>query len=532
MARRLTAFSKLLITLLIIAGLFFLIRFIINQTDLADKITDADAASTEQTDQSRTTPSTSAGGDDDVLRVQLVTWGGYAPGLYFNEGSAASTRSRYYKDHGLKVEFVLNDNLETALNAWIADEYDVLVQTADAFPLYTAPVDINAAKPKAFMQVDWSRGGDVIIAKRGINSINDLKGKRVAVAEPSPSQTLLITALEAAGLSYNDVTIVASPDPVVAATTFKGPDVDAAVVWSPFHLEALREIAGSKELVSTREQSHIIADIMFAKEDYIQSNRDKIHAFYEGWMKGVAELNSSPSNREKAAKILGEFLGIPKEDADGAMSDVRWATHGDNMNFFGLNPSYRGMKGADLYTKMAQTFFNLQQAERVAPPWRSAVYTAAVSSANDNLRGPGYEAEGQKEFTAPTPRERTAPALATKPVTINFNTAQFQLTENAKTIIDLQLAEIAKSFGNMRVRIEGNTDNVGAKSFNVELSQKRAQSVADYLVSTYGMDRNRFIIIGNGPDNPVPGCESNATEDCRAKNRRTDFQLIAQAPVQ
>ena len=59
------------------------------------------------------------------------------------------------------------------------------------------------------------------------------------------------------------------------------------------------------------------------------------------------------------------------------------------------------------------------------------------------------------------------------------------------------------------------------------LSQKRAQSVAEYLQKTYGMDANRFVIVGNGPDKPVPGCETNATSECKAKNRRTEFQLIA-----
>ncbi|MBP8212645.1 MAG: OmpA family protein, partial [Saprospiraceae bacterium] len=58
------------------------------------------------------------------------------------------------------------------------------------------------------------------------------------------------------------------------------------------------------------------------------------------------------------------------------------------------------------------------------------------------------------------------------------------------------------------------------------LSEKRAKSVADYLKSQYGMDANRFIIVGNGPNKPVAGCESNADESCKAKNRRTEFQLI------
>jgi NitT/TauT family transport system substrate-binding protein len=271
---------------------------------------------------------------------------------------------------------------------------------------------------------------------------------------------------------------------------------------------------------------------MFAKESYIQQNRDKINAFYEGWMKAVAELNANPSNQQKAAKILGEFLGFPEEDAMGAMMDVHWASHGDNMNFFGLNPGYKGMKGSDLYDKMAKTFYDLGQAERIAPPWRNAMNSAAISAANTRLTGAVYRAEGAPEFTAPTTAEASAPALATKPITINFSTGQFSLSENAKTIIDLQLADIAKTFANLRVRIEGNTDNVGSKAMNVDLSKKRAQAVSDYLVSTYGMNRNRFVIVGNGPDNPVPGCETNATEDCRAKNRRTEFQLIASQEAQ
>ena len=121
--------------------------------------------------------------DPNTLEVQLVTWGGYAPGLYFNEGAVANVRSRFFKEYGFKVEFKVENDLLNALSAWIAGEYDVLVQTADAFPLYTAPDDINALGPKAFMQVDWSRGGDAIIVKRGIKTINDLKGKKIAVGE-------------------------------------------------------------------------------------------------------------------------------------------------------------------------------------------------------------------------------------------------------------------------------------------------------------------------------------------------------------
>ena len=252
MARRLTAFSKLLITLIIIAALFFGIRYLLNNTEFGRDLVSQSSQKTEAGAQDRSTdrPATAdrdAGSTtDDILTVQLVTWGGYAPGLYFNEGSEPSKRSRYYIDYGLNVRFVRDDDLINAMNAWFAGEYDILVQTADAFPLYTAPEDINSNQPKAFMQVDWSRGGDAIIAKRGVNSINDLRGKRVAVATPAPAQTLLITALEAAGMNYNDVTVVETTDNIKAAELFKGSDIDAAVVWSPFDILTVAEVPGSK----------------------------------------------------------------------------------------------------------------------------------------------------------------------------------------------------------------------------------------------------------------------------------------------
>jgi NitT/TauT family transport system substrate-binding protein len=526
---RLTGFSKLVITLIILAVIFFGGKYILENTTFGKNLKDqAESAQTED-NSGPTTPrdNNTSGNDGKTLKVQLVTWGGYAPGLYFNEGAQANTRSRFYKDYGFKVDFKVENDLINALNAWIAGEYDVLVQTADAFPLYTAPDDINALKPRAFMQVDWSRGGDAIIVKRGINTINDLKGKTIAVAVPSPAQTLLITSLEAAGLKYGDVTVIKTADNLKAAELFRSNDVDAAVVWSPDDIIATRDVPGSKILLTTREQSQVIGDIMFASQDFINNNRNMISGFYEGWMKGVAELNANKGNLEKSARYLAELNSLPIEDAMGMIENVYLTGHGDNKNFFGLNTTFKGQTGQDLYGKMAQKFVETMDAEKIAPNWRSVIYTGAVLNADNVLTGPAYAAEKSKDFQPTSPEERNAPAFATKPISIQFPTGQFQLSQNAKTIIDYQFADVAKTFGNVKVRVEGNTDNVGGRAMNMDLSQKRAQAVADYLASQYGMDKNRFVIVGNGPDDPVKGCESNATESCRAQNRRTEFQLIA-----
>ena len=176
---------------------------------------------------------------------------------------------------------------------------------------------------------------------------------------------------------------------------------------------------------------------------------------------------------------------------------------------------------------MSKNFIITGDATAEAPAWRSSIFTGAIQSASSKLTGPAYAAETGKTFSAPTAEAKSAPAIASKPVSINFASGKYALDENSKTIIDLQFADVAKSFANARVRIEGNTDNVGSKATNAELSRKRAQAVADYLASQYRIDKNRFVIIGNGPDKPVPGCEQNQSAGGRAKNRRTGFQSIA-----
>jgi NitT/TauT family transport system substrate-binding protein len=140
-----------------------------------------------------------------------------------------------------------------------------------------------------------------------------------------------------------------------------------------------------------------------------------------------------------------------------------------------------------------------------------------------NLPGPSQASEAGARFTAPTSDLATAPAISTKKVTIEFPSGSWALTDDAKTKIDLEFLDLAKGFRDARIRIEGNTDNVGGYQMNKELSRKRAVSVAAYLSKWF--DKNRFVVVGNGPDKPVA---DNNTPEGRQRNRRTDFELLGQ----
>lgn len=509
---KLTSFSKFLLTLGIVGALYLVGSYFFKKTKTGQDL--RDLAKTEEGSQP----------DANTIGVGVVTWGGYAGGQYWNKGFAPNTDSRFYKDHGFKVDFKILDDPTASRNAWKNDEVHLLWATIDALP--TEMPGLAEYDPVVVFQADWSRGGDAIVVRRGLNAVADLRGKKIAVAEMSPSHSFLIWLLNAGGMTTADVQVVGVPSPVEAADAFKAGNVDAAVVWSPFDEECVQKVPGARVLQSTRNASNIIADVFIAKRKWVEANRERVQQLYEGWMQGAAEINTNPAAKQEAATILADaFDGFTKDDALKAIDNVRLCTHGDNVNFFGLNKTnYKGVTGEELYTRMTKEYRNVGvlKTSDAVPGWSKAAYFGAVE--RSSLTGPSHAAEGQKSFAGLSEAEaREKGAVATKRVSISFRTGEFQLDDNAKYIVDNEMVPVAKAFANSRIRVEGNTDNVGSAASNVALSKKRAQAVVDYLVKEYGMPRNRFTVIGNGPDKPVA---DNGSEDGRRKNRRTDFELV------
>jgi NitT/TauT family transport system substrate-binding protein len=458
---------------------------------------------------------------EQVIKVGVVTWGGYAGGQYFNEGFKASKDSRFYKDYGILVEFKLLDDFNASREAFKNGEIDLLWQTADAFP-----TEINGLKefdPKIVFQSDWSRGGDAIVSRKGINTVNDLKGKKIAVAPMTPSHTFLLNILESGGFTASDVQIVQVANAMDAADLFKKNQVDAAVVWSPDDQACLEAISGSKILVNTKTAKNIIADIFFAKSAFINSHQEELKKLLTGWFRGAAEINSSESNKRKAAKILSEGLNQPEDFCYNAINNARLCTYGDNVNFFNISGKFDGVSGEDLYSNMTISYTNAGFISGTVPAWRSISDPSILKSIVD-LKGPEHGPEIASSFVKNS-NDASTEAISSKKVTISFPTGLYNLDENSQYIIDKEFITIAKGFSGAKIRIEGNTDNVGNIVSNKKLSLLRAQAVANYLIKSYNFDPNRIIVIGNGPDKPI---SDNNTEEGRKKNRRTDFELIPQ----
>ncbi len=512
MKSRLTPFSKLLIVAIVIGGIAAAVYYTpLRQYVMPEKDSEYNLSNNENTVES----------DDETIKIGVVTWGGYAGGQYFNEGFKANKNSRFYKDYGFTVEFKVMDDFEPSRSAWKTGEVDLLWATIDAFT--TEADGLKDFEPQVIFQADWSRGGDAVVVRRGINKVSDLKGKKVAFAPMTPSHTFLLWLLEAGNIDIKEIEVVEVASAIDAADIFKKGQVDAAVVWSPDDADCVAKVTGSKVLQNTKQASNIIADVFVVKKAYLEKNRRKLEQLVEGWFKGAAEINSSDEAKKKAAAILEEGLGMPYDFCYDAINNVRLCTYGDNVNFYNLTGSFNGVTGEGIYNKMELKYQKAGFIEGRIPSWRQIGNSSLIKSVN--MAGvEGQEAEGAATFTEITEEIKTAEAISTKSVSITFASGAYTLDDNMKYIIDNEFLDIAKSFANARIRIEGNTDNVGSASTNREISRKRAQAVADYLIQEHNFDRNRFIIIGNGPDKPVA---SNNTAAGKAKNRRTDFELVS-----
>ena len=105
---------------------------------------------------------------------------------------------------------------------------------------------------------------------------------------------------------------------------------------------------------------------------------------------------------------------------------------------------------------------------------------------------------------------------------IHFDTNRDTIKQESLTVLDDVANQIKDHPELIKIRVEGHTDNVGKRDENLSLSRRRAISVRSYLI-TRGIDADRMLAEGYGPDNPIANNES---EPGRAKNRRVAFTVL------
>ncbi|MDR2950628.1 MAG: phosphate ABC transporter substrate-binding/OmpA family protein [Dysgonomonas sp.] len=453
--------------------------------------------------------------------VGVNTYAGFTPIIWLNGGLKPNEESVIAKEYGIMLNIVIQDDFIAGRNGLKKGEVDMIYCTADALPTEMSESG-DMTDVRHFMLLNWSRGADAIVVNRFINTVADLKGKKIAVAEGTAAHTLLINTLETNEINPDEITLVKVENGVEAAQMFKALQVDACVTWSPDDIDCVEAVKGAKVLLSTKQATNIICDGLIAKEDFLDKNQDDVAKIVSAILYANSKMNDDPSAVKEAAGYFAKGFGTDEAFCIEGVKNIRFATLGDELNFYGLNTNYTGVKGDDLYSKMARVYESLKLTKKPMA-WRRVSYPKIIEKLEQqgNIKG-DQSAEAAATFSKASAEVERKEAISNKKLTINFAVAQSGLSNDAKGLIDQEFVSIAKQFSGARIRVEGNTDNTGNYNSNVALSKQRAQSVVDYLVREYQFDRNRFIVVGNGPkhavDNGVVGSDINY--------RTTDFQLV------
>jgi outer membrane protein OmpA-like peptidoglycan-associated protein len=144
----------------------------------------------------------------------------------------------------------------------------------------------------------------------------------------------------------------------------------------------------------------------------------------------------------------------------------------------------------------------------------------------DTPKGTPVDATGCPIVT-PAPEPVATPVVLPKEETITIRDVHFEfnkatLTPGDKQQLDMVATKLKTEASNVQLHVSGHTDSVGSDAYNQKLSQRRAQSVTDYLVSA-GIPRASFVSVeGDGEARPVA---DNKTADGRALNRRVEIKI-------
>lgn len=150
---------------------------------------------------------------------------------------------------------------------------------------------------------------------------------------------------------------------------------------------------------------------------------------------------------------------------------------------------------------------------------------AKVDSHGCELDGDGDGVVDSKDRCPSTPKGRTVDnygctlAAEYKLERVNFEFDSAKLTAGSTTSLD-DAVKIFKRHTDLKAEIAGHTDSQGNDDYNMGLSKRRAQSVADYLIA-HGVNANNIFVKGYGETEPVA---DNGTKEGRAANRRVELR--------
>ncbi len=270
------------------------------------------------------TPQSSDSGTTDIPQTEAVVigysnWAGWWPW-------AIAEQEGLFAKNNVNVQMKWFDGYLESMEAFAAGQLDGNCQTLNDTISFAADA-VNGEV--AILVNDNSAGNDKIIVTEDINTIEDLRGKKVAVEEGVVNDFLLTLALESKGMSREDVQIVPL-ETGAAAAAFAAGQVDAVGAFPPFWLTALQR-EGAKELISSEEFPGAIPDLLVVSQKLIDEQPEVAQGLVNTWFDILDFMEQNP---ERADAIMADRANVTVEELQLFKEGTKMFTLEDNLEAF------------------------------------------------------------------------------------------------------------------------------------------------------------------------------------------------------
>jgi NitT/TauT family transport system substrate-binding protein len=240
-----------------------------------------------------------------ALRIAYSDWPGWV-------AWEIAIQKGWFKEAGVNVEFKWFE-YAPSMEAYSAGKVDaVCVTNGDA--LVTGS---SGAKSIGIVINDYSDGNDMIVAKPGITSMAQLKGKKVGVEVGFVDHLLLMYALKSAGMTEQDIKIKNVPTDQTPQTLKSG-GVDAIAAWQPNSGAALRLVPGSTPIFTSANVPGIIYDELVVNPKSLAERKLDWVRVVKVWDR-IAKFINDPKTVDESAKIMSARVGLSPEQYRGLM---------------------------------------------------------------------------------------------------------------------------------------------------------------------------------------------------------------------
>jgi len=301
----------------------------------------------------------------DVYELPFIFWGGDVATFHANGGLETKPDSLFGK-LGLKFKLTNGDDFVAQVKNYVEGKTPFIRGTFSQLGQASEVLNTDPkTKPVVFLQLTWS-AGDHMVARPTCKTLNDLKGKKIALQKGGPHVGMLDDILRTAGLKWKDVTPVWTNDVTgkdgPAELFKKDTTVDCCFVVTP-DMQGLTSGIDKKGtgaegtvkdafvLVSTVTMKRSIADVYAVRKDFYDANKALVEKLAAGYLKGseeLLEMRAKLKDKEFKAKydaVLKMARSIFKDkdnkellpsdaDADGLVADAVFVGFQGNQSFF------------------------------------------------------------------------------------------------------------------------------------------------------------------------------------------------------